>query len=100
MFWGRQNGKEKCISNFYKDPTTRTSECLQTSSQAESLLETLQYNCNKIKQCDFQLPRWNLGNPCPGNEVSKYLNITYDCIKKREKHVTLIYLEERYQKYL
>ena len=83
-FWGRNEGEEKCISNYYKDSNTRTSQCIQPPSEAQSLLKNLQYNCNKKEKCEFQLLKWRLGDPCQKIQVSKYLEITYDCIKKRE----------------
>ena len=84
VFWGREKNEERCISNFYKDVHERTDKCKQTAPQAEKLLKKIQDRCNKNQECDFKLPRWDFGDPCQDKEVSKYLNIKYDCIRKGE----------------
>ena len=38
--------------------------------------------CNGQSECKFLIPKWYLGNPCPGEEIAKYLDIDYNCMKE------------------
>ncbi|XP_066928301.1 uncharacterized protein [Clytia hemisphaerica] len=81
VFWGRRENEEICQSNYYTDKETSIKKCdFNNEEKKADLFQSMQKQCNNESKCQFFIPKWYLGNPCPESEVAKYLDINYDCM--------------------
>ncbi|XP_066928300.1 uncharacterized protein [Clytia hemisphaerica] len=89
VFWGRRENEEICQSNYYTDKETSIKKCdFNNEEKKADLFQSMQKQCNNESKCQFFIPKWYLGNPCPESEVAKYLDINYDCMTDDGKVTT------------
>jgi len=80
VFWGRRRNERGVCPTPYYEELDNNLECSIGNGWEDELFEKIKRECNGRTECLFVSPMWFLRNPCPDLEISKYLDITYDCM--------------------